>query len=126
MTTTTTGFNELYDLLSHKLAPQSFSAGDVIFEQGAPGDRMYIVREGSVALKNGETLMDTVGVPGMFGEMALIDNEPRALTAVAATDAQLVSFTARQFWVLVHETPYFAQLVMTVMARRIRSANQST
>ena len=54
--------------------------------------------------------------PGLFGELALIEDEPRALTAVAASDAAIIEIPGRQFWVLVHDTPYFAQLVMGVMA----------
>jgi CRP-like cAMP-binding protein len=61
-----------------------------------------------------------VTAPGLFGEMALIEDAPRALTAVAATDATIIEIPARHFWVLVHDTPYFAQLVMSVMAQRLR------
>ncbi len=120
------GLDDLYDLLSENRRPLRFAAGDVIFRQGDPGDRMYIVRAGSVALTNGDTVVATVTVPGLFGELALIDDEPRSLGAVAQTDVQLVDIPARHFWVLVHETPYFAQLVMTVMARRIRAVGLTT
>jgi CRP-like cAMP-binding protein len=87
---------------------------------------MYIVHDGSVALKNGDRVVDTVAAPGLFGEMALIESEPRALTAVAETDAELVEIPARQFWVLVHETPRYAHLVMSVMASRLRRAGSAT
>ncbi len=120
------GLEELCELLSKNRQSIQYSAGDVIFEQGDVGDRMYVVREGSVELKAGDKLVDTAAAPGLFGEMALIDDEPRALTAVAGTEVQLVDIPARHFWVLVHETPYFAQLVMTVMARRLRAAGQTT
>jgi CRP-like cAMP-binding protein len=43
-----------------------------------------------------------VVAPGLFGELALIESEPRALTAVAETGVELVGIGARQFWVLVH------------------------
>ena len=114
--------DQLYGLLARAGEPRSFSAGDVIFEQGERGDRMYVVREGSVALKDGDRAVDSVGAPGLFGEMALIERDPRALTATAETDVELVEIGARQFWVLVHETPGFAHLVMSVMARRLRRA----
>ena len=61
--------------------------------------------------------------PGLFGEMALIESQPRALTATVETDAELVEIPVRTFWVLVNETPYFAQLVMRVMAERLRRAS---
>jgi CRP-like cAMP-binding protein len=56
----------------------------------------------------------------MFGEMALIDREPRSATAVAETDCELVVIDKRRFWFLVQETPYFAEIVMRVMADRLR------
>lgn len=120
------GLDDLYELLATNRPAIPYAAGDVIFRQGEPGDRMYLVREGAVALTSGETVVDTVTVPGLFGEMALIDSEPRALSAVAATDVTLVEIPARHFWVLVHETPYFAQLVMSVMAKRLRAVGQTT
>jgi CRP-like cAMP-binding protein len=115
-----------YELLAHGRTPQHFAAGEVIFEQGDQGDGMYLVREGSVELKAGDRVIETLAAPGLFGEMALIQDEPRALTAVAATNLALVEIPMRQFWVLVHETPYFAQLVMTVMAQRLRRAGGTT
>jgi CRP-like cAMP-binding protein len=117
---------QYYELLTEGRMPQRFAAGDVIFERGAPGDGMYVVRDGSVELRAGDRALETVTAPGLFGEMALIDNEPRSLTAVAATDAVLVEIPVRHFWVLVHETPYFAQLVMSVMARRLRQTGRTT
>jgi CRP-like cAMP-binding protein len=81
---------------------------------------MYIVRSGTVGLKLGDEVLDSVEAPGLFGEMALIDYEARSLTAFAQGDVEVVEVPERRFWVLVHETPRFAQLVMRVMADRLR------
>ena len=43
----------------------------------------------------------------IFGEMALIDDEPRSATAVAITDVELVPISEKQFVFLVSQTPYF-------------------
>jgi CRP/FNR family transcriptional regulator, cyclic AMP receptor protein len=112
----------LYGLLGRAGEVREFSAGEVVFEKGATGDVMYIVKSGSVALTDGDRTLDRVEAPGMFGEMALLESEPRALTATVETAAELVEIPARTFWVLLHETPYFAQLVMRVMAERLRRA----
>lgn len=111
---------ELYGLITQNRPKTDVPAGGVIFEKGERGDRMYIVASGSVALRAGEQTVETVNAPGLFGEMALIEDNPRALTAVATVDTELVEIPERHFWVLVHETPYFAQLVMSVMANRLR------
>jgi CRP/FNR family transcriptional regulator, cyclic AMP receptor protein len=120
------GSDELYALLARAGDPLSVSAGETIFDKGDRGDKMYVVSGGTVALKNGEQTVETAAAPGIFGEMALIDDAPRALTAVADTDVQMTEIPARHFWVLVHETPYFAQLVMSVMAGRLRRAGGTT
>jgi CRP-like cAMP-binding protein len=113
----------LYELLARAGETIAFAAGEVVFEKGTRGDSMFIVSRGSVALTDGERTLDTVAAPGLFGEMALIESQPRALTAAAASDAELVEIPVRRFWVLVNETPYFAQLVMRVMADRLRRAS---
>ena len=118
--------DELYGLLDRAGPHRSFAGGEVIFLQGEVGEAVYVVRAGSVALKDGERLVETVPTPGLFGELALIENEPRALTAVADGDAELVEIPTRRFWVLVHETPYFAQLVMHEMAQRLRNRDPAT
>lgn len=121
-----TSGEDYYELLAHGRTPRTFHAGELIFERGDEGECVYIVRDGSVDLKEADRLIETVTAPGLFGEMALIEHEPRSLTAVAATDAALIEIPVRHFWVLVHETPYFAQLVMRVMARRLRRNSGST
>ena len=56
----------------------------------------------------------------MFGEMALVDSEPRSAEAVARTDCKLVPINKKRFAFLVTETPFFALEVMQVMANRLR------
>jgi CRP-like cAMP-binding protein len=115
-----TSTDHYYELLAHGRTPRTLTAGDVVFERGDPGDTLIVVRSGSVELRDGDHVVETVTAPGLFGELALIEDEPRALTAVAISDTAIIEIPARHFWVLVHDTPYFAQLVMGVMARRLR------
>jgi CRP-like cAMP-binding protein len=117
---------EYHELLEHGRKSRDFEAGEVIFTKGDLGEAMYLVREGSVALRNEDRIIEVVETPGLFGEMALIDQEPRSLTAVAATDVTLVEIPERQFWALVHETPEFARLVMRVLAQRLRRTGSTT
>jgi len=97
-----------------------YSAGGTIFSQGEPADRMYVVSSGSVTISIDGRVVETVGPGGMFGEMAVIEREPRSGTAVAETDTTLIGIDKRRFWFLVQETPYFAEIVMRVMAGRLR------
>ena len=117
--------DELYGLLARAGDTRRLSAGEAIFERGDRGTSMYILTAGAVALKLGDEIVHSVQAPGLFGEMALIDYGPRSLTAVAQDDAEVVEIPERRFWVLVHETPRFAQLVMREMADRLRRVSDS-
>jgi CRP-like cAMP-binding protein len=68
--------DEYYDLLARGRRATSFAAGEVIFEQGDGADSMYVVREGSVAVKDGDRVVATISAPSLLGEMALIDSQP--------------------------------------------------
>jgi CRP-like cAMP-binding protein len=84
-----------------------------------------VIERGRVKISLGNRLLDELDDNGIFGEMALIDNEPRSATATAATDVTLVPVTEKQFLFLVSNTPFFALKVMRVMADRLRVSNKA-
>ena len=110
-------------LMSLDEAPLEHEPGRVIFTEGEPGREMYIVRTGSVDLRIGETLLETVKQGGIFGELALVDPAPRSATAIAGPGCTLVLVDAASFNDLVRRVPGLALEVMKVMARRLRRAN---
>ena len=105
-------------------ATESFSAHDTIFEQGDPRTVMYVVQEGEVEIRLGDTVLEVVGLDGIFGEMAMVDGQPRTATAIARTDCKLVSIDQKRFQFLVQQTPYFAIEVMRILVERLRRADQ--
>jgi CRP/FNR family transcriptional regulator, cyclic AMP receptor protein len=106
----------------HAKSTQDVPAGTVIFEEGSTGSAMYGLIEGSVELRTSGGDVYPVGPEETFGEMALIDQQPRMATAVATTDSKLASIDRSTFLLLVHETPMFALQVMGTMAERRRQA----
>lgn len=104
-------------------APLKVDPGQVIFSAGDTGREMFIVRTGSVDLRIGETVLETVEQGGIFGELALVDPAPRSATAVAGPDCTLVLVDAQAFGDLVRRVPGLALEVMKVMARRLRRVN---
>ena len=98
----------------------TFAAGQTIFEEGGPGDVMYVVQEGTVDIMVRDHLVETVGPDGIVGEMALLDTTFRSGTAIARTDCKLVPLNETRFKIYVHNTPFFAIQVMRVMADRLR------
>ncbi len=108
------------ELFRNSIDTQNYPAGSVIFRQGDTGELMYAVQEGTVEIRLGERVIQTHGPGDIFGEMAIIDNQPRSATAVAATDCRLVPIDEHRFMFLVQQTPFFAIQVMRVMADRLR------
>ena len=111
-----------FGILAGAGAPvRSFKAGDVIFQQGDAAEELYVVQSGTVEIRLGNRVLDTLSELLIFGEMALIDRSPRSATAVAATDVSLVPVGEKQFLFLVSRTPHFALNVMRVLAQRLRN-----
>ena len=73
----------------------------------------------------GNRTMAELTADNIFGEMALIDSEPRSATAVAITDVELVPISEKQFLFLVSQTPYFALTVMRILAQRLRVTSKA-
>ncbi len=109
-----------WKLLQHTSNYILFAAGQVIFKQGDVGDFMYVIQEGEVDILLHDKVVETVEPGGILGELALIDNRPRAATAVARTDCKIVPIDENSFAYMVQETPHFAIHVMEVMAERLR------
>jgi len=106
-------------------APLECEEGQVIFATGDPGQEMYVVRTGSVDLRIGDKVLETVTPGGILGELALVDPAPRSATAVAGVDCSLARIDRDAFSELVRRVPGLALEVMQVMARRLRKTNPS-
>lgn len=94
--------------------------GEVIFKEGDPGDVMYVILEGEVELVIAGGQFEILGAGEPFGEMALIDNSPRAASAVTRTACRLVEIPEDKFLALIQDSPYFGLQIMQVMAHRLR------
>jgi CRP/FNR family transcriptional regulator, cyclic AMP receptor protein len=100
-----------------------FKAGEVLFSVGEPGNSMLLVVEGKIDVKVGGETVETVGLHGVVGEMALIDKSPRSATAVGATGGEVAVIDRDVFLTLVGSSPAFSLYVMKLMAARIRKMN---
>lgn len=99
---------------------QEFKAGEEIIAEGSEGNEMYVVIEGNVELRVGDAVVEVAGAGDIFGEMALIESQPRSASAWAKDDSVVVPVDERRFTFMVQETPFFALHVMKVLAHRLR------
>jgi CRP/FNR family transcriptional regulator, cyclic AMP receptor protein len=115
--------NEALDRFARDFVP-----GTVLFEEGEPGDYMYVIQEGEVEIRRrvGETeRVLAVLTPGeFFGEMALLNNRPRSGTAIVKTNAKLLLIAARTFEAMLRARPEIALRIIKGLSSRLESANQ--
>jgi HEAT repeat protein len=95
--------------------------GEAIVRQGEQGDSLYVVVDGRVSVLDGSREIDTLGDREVFGEMSLLDPEPRVATVTAREPTRLLRLPRGQFIELVHERPEVAVAIMRVLVRRLRA-----
>ena len=117
-----TGFGVL---TGNNIEARSFKAGSVVFREGDAANELFVIKSGQVRIQIGNRTVTELGPESIFGEMALIDSEPRSATATAITDVEVVPVSEKQFLFLVSQTPYFALKVMRVLAQRLRVTNKT-
>ncbi|HPM71540.1 MAG TPA: GGDEF domain-containing protein [Spirochaetales bacterium] len=104
------------------LEPRRYAAGAVIFRRGEPGTEMFIVRAGRVASlaldrDGNERQLYEFGPGRFFGEMAIIENEPRSATCVALETTELLVLEGIDFYRLVWEHPMIGSRMLASMAK---------
>ncbi len=112
----------LADLLREAggIVPLRIVPGKSIMTASETGLYMYVVLEGRVAVSVQGKVVERVGPGGVFGEMALIDDSPRAASAVAETDCLLLPISRNDFLALVKNKPSFAMALLKTLADRLR------
>jgi CRP-like cAMP-binding protein len=107
---------------------KSYPRGSVILFEDDPGDALFIVREGRVKVvlvgEDGrEVILGVLGVGDHFGELSLIDDQPRSAHVIAMEDALLLVLRRDDFRRRVEETPAVAWSLMQELSRRLRRAD---
>ena len=86
------------DELASLAMPSSYAAGEVVFEEGSPGDCMHLVIAGAFEVRRSEGIEQYVlahlGPGHAFGELAVLDRTPRTATVVAVEDSRTVQIGA--------------------------------
>ena len=75
--------------LASDLRPMRYAAGDVVIEQGAAGDRFYVIGSGEVEVEADDRVVRRMGPGESFGEVALLRDVPRTADVVAISDLEL-------------------------------------
>ncbi len=103
--------------------------GEVLFNEGDSGDRLYVVLDGKIKLgrtsgDGRENLLAVLGPGQMFGELSLFDPGPRSATATAVTDSRLVSLGHAELQPWLVSRPDVARGLLFQLAHRLRRTNE--
>jgi CRP/FNR family transcriptional regulator, cyclic AMP receptor protein len=120
------------EILFDYLEEHTWSAGDVIFREGDLGRTMYVIREGEVEVQRNSTSGNPVAIvrlgPGeTFGEMTLVELQPRSATLVAQRKTTTYALTNLDLWNLYKADNYTYVIVLQnicrMVSRRLRKAD---
>jgi CRP/FNR family transcriptional regulator, cyclic AMP receptor protein len=108
--------------------PRHYAKDDVIFHAEETGDVFCLIREGRVKVtmtspEGKEIILSTLGPGDFFGEMALLDNEPRSATVIATEPLDLVTIWRADFLQILADNFSISRKVLAEISRRLRSAS---
>ncbi|WP_306856024.1 Crp/Fnr family transcriptional regulator [Amycolatopsis roodepoortensis] len=107
--------------------PFEFPRDHVIFHEGEPGDRLYVVKSGKVKIGTGrdgkEALLRIVGPDDMFGDLSLLDLGPRSATATTLTETLATAIDRTMLKRIIRSDSYLVEELLRIQARRVRRAS---
>lgn len=101
-----------------------YPAESIVFNEGDEGDYIYFVLDGVIEVVSATRHMMQVRSGEFFGEMAMIDGEPRSGTALCLTDCQLARLDFARFEILLNDQPTILRGLMVKLSRIVRSLNR--
>jgi CRP-like cAMP-binding protein len=117
------------DAVQRLARDNAFAPGEVIVREGDAGGELYLLLEGSAEawLDYGgprRRHLSTIEAGGYFGEMAILDDEPRSATVVAREHVQLLELDGDSLKALVLQMPEIALELLRVMTARVRASER--
>ena len=95
-------------------------AGTMLTRVGEPGEEFFFILDGSASVEVSRRKRGKLGPGEFFGEMSLLDGEPRSASVRAETDMRLLVILRRNFQTLLSEVPEITRGILTVLSRRLR------
>jgi len=117
------------DRLASYAIPKSVKRGVTIFAKGDPGTSLFAICSGTVKISTPsvagrDAIFNLVGEGQIFGEIALLDGQPRTADASAVSDCELLAIERRDFIPFVHSRPEIALKLIEVLCSRLRKTSE--
>ena len=103
---------------------QSFAPGQFVVRQGQVGTGLYVVIEGSVRVLRGADELTTLGPGSFFGELSVIDQQPRNASVQAAEPTTCLAIASWDLLAMVESDPAFALNLIKGLVARVRQAGE--
>ncbi len=105
---------------------KEFSTNEIVFFQGSIGEEMHIVLQGNFgvylnSMSDFPLRVSEIGPSSFFGEMALIDNEPRSATIIAEENSKTLCVSKKDFLPLIAENTQITTSMLKTLGKRYRS-----
>ncbi len=101
-----------------------YAPEQTVFKEGDQGDAMYLIVDGRVKIFVGERNLAELGIGQCFGEMAILDAEPRSASVAALSDLTLLKIKREDFDEILAEKPEISRGIIKVLTTRLRDANK--
>jgi CRP-like cAMP-binding protein len=108
--------------LAETAQERRFKAGDIIVRQGDKGVGFYLILEGEAKVERAGHPVASLGAGQFFGEMALLDDQPRTADVRASAAVRCLVLSSWEFWAAVGDEPEVLRTLLKETVRRIRSA----
>jgi len=99
-------------------------AGTMLTRADEPGDEFFLILDGTASVDVATETRGPLRPGAFFGEMSLLDGDPRSATIVAETPVRLLVISRRNFSVLLKEVPGLTQSLLVTLSRRVRQAEE--
>ncbi|MEN9570469.1 MAG: hypothetical protein RL172_1700 [Bacteroidota bacterium] len=97
-----------------------------IFKKGAPGNCMYFIHSGEVLIHDAEHELAKLSENEIFGELSLLDTEPRSASASTLSDCVLLKIEQELFFDVIATNPDILKGIMRTLCRRLREQDRIT
>ncbi len=105
----------------------NFQNGEILFKAGEPGDCAYVIMSGEVEILSSVDEVSVVGVlqiNQIFGELALLNDEPRSATLRAKGDLKVMKISESLFMELIRESSGLALNVVRQLSQKLAVSHQ--
>jgi len=115
--------SEVLDRLADATAEAEFNADSPIVQQGQIGNGLYIIVAGGARIVAGSDELARLGPGDFFGELSVIDQQPRAATAFAIGDTVCLALASWDLVAVLEREPRLAMNLLKELAGRLRNAD---